>query len=213
MENTEQNIYEKMPWKEQRQLRKEYFRSVNPRARIFKWISLGLMLPFFAVAGRTGYNFFLLLTDKPVSWFLTWNYVFMLSALIIMCLAMYGEKSFTKWLWKDKKILSREWKSKNLELVNKSYKELSKQEKQKLRKEYFNGIGKSSRYWSIAIILVFGVLMYAVFEIFFYWHWQILVSRSIGIIAFTGYILFVYKGLLFAKYWQWLEYEKGITNG
>jgi len=212
MEDDKTQVYEKLPRKEMFALRKEYFREINPQARILKWIGLGLYIPFFAVVGRVAYNFYLFFTGTP-SWFMTWNYTFMLFALIVMCLVMFGEKSFTRWLWKDKNILSSEWKKpRNPDVVEKSYKYLSKQEKQKLRKEYFTEIGKSAKYWAIAIVAVFLVLIHAVVEIFLYWHWQILLSRTIGIITFIGFIVFVYKGLFFAKYWQWLECEKGIVK-
>ena len=97
-------------------LRKEYFRKVNPRAGVFRWIAFGLYLPFFAIAGVVGYNFYLFFVNWQVNWFMfmTWNYTYMLCGSLIACLIMSGENGFNKWLWKDKNILSEEWKKTKL---------------------------------------------------------------------------------------------------
>ena len=130
-----------------------------------------------------------------------------------MMLVIYGEKSFNRWLWKEKDIWSSDWEEpKGSELSEIPYKKLSKQKRRELRKEYFSGVGKSSKYWSIAIILFSILVIYFVVEIILFFHYRVLISRTIGIVTLSIYIVFIYKTSLYGEYWEWLECEKGIQR-
>jgi len=102
--------YEKLPKEEQRALRKEYYDVINPRAKIWRWISILFLLLIFATASLLFYYMirFILLGKDTILFWLT-SSIFVPVAVITATITMRGFEGFFKWLWREKNILSREW--------------------------------------------------------------------------------------------------------
>ncbi|MCL2797654.1 MAG: hypothetical protein FWD58_06345 [Firmicutes bacterium] len=212
--------YNTLPKEQKRELRKEYFNVVNPRAKKLRRIGIFLLVPTFVALGFSMYYLIsFLLTYKLAGEF------FLATSLYFVCLLVAVPFPFSsfgglwRWLWREKNILSYEWPNtkKTFDFEPKLYAELPKNAKWELFKEYLKSSKRAKAFLIVGLICcasalaAFGMAVHDLFWIIFnrytgrIWYWTSLTlsSGSAGGI-FVGF--FVYE-----RFRKWAEYEKNIV--
>lgn len=218
----EPKFYEGLPKERQRELRKEYYTSVNPRAKIWRLIGIFFLLTALPAGGFMLYCFVKsLFTDDFAKWMWLIASLFMPLSYISLTIRLWVNDGFSKWLWSKKDILSKDWPKKrkqNAETSESSrlkvFKELPKDKKRKIFKEYFSVNRAAKRSWWLGIVIFlltlweFGLILYYLAKSIYTYS----LFFNIFMIAVCGFgFLFNYIGIK-NQFWKWLEYEKKIIK-
>jgi len=219
--------YDDLSKDERRALRKEYYNKVNPRV---KFLFVLVCVVFLAVLGVSGYSMYMVivLAFARRAYFWMWYVAALpMSFLkIIMFISRQPHQKYALWLYDKKGIMSDNvFLSKHLikdSNLSKSlyYKELPKQKRRELFKEYAAPKKRSVISWQVASYALWGGMFLAII-----WAVIGMLGDDLTVRHYVYYAGLMFFGVISSidgflfiqimqrkEFYDWLESEKGILR-